>query len=161
MKERSGEHPRGDAGQLALFVIFLAVWALDSFVVRFSTGLSLSVPLAARLGAAALLLLGAVLLVRGGHAAAGHGRTPAGVIRTGAFRYVRHPLYLGCILFYLALAAATASLLSFLVFAVIFRFYDFIAGYEERLLEKRFGDEYRAYRAVTGKWLPRFGRRER
>jgi len=161
MQERSGEHPRGDAGQLALLVIFLAVWAVDSFALRFSTVLALYAPLAVRLGAAALLLIGAVLLVRSGHAAVGHGREPAGVIRTGTFRFLRHPLYLGCILFSLALAVATASLLSLLVLAVIYRFYDFIAGYEERLLEKRFGEEYRAYRAVTGKWLPCFGRRER
>jgi protein-S-isoprenylcysteine O-methyltransferase Ste14 len=81
-----------------------------------------------------------------------------GVVSTGAFRHVRHPLYLGSALFSLGLAVATASLLSMLVWLVIAVFYDRIATYEERLLEANFGDEYRAYRRTTGKWLPRLRR---
>jgi len=37
----------------------------------------------------------------------------------------------------------------------IFVFYNYIAGYEEKLLEMRFGDQFRDYRRRTGKWFPR------
>jgi hypothetical protein len=36
-----GEHPFGDAGQLIFLIVFLALWALDSFVFRFSTFLAI------------------------------------------------------------------------------------------------------------------------
>lgn len=155
MKAKEGEHPRGDAGQLVLFVLFMAVWIVDSFFLRLSAGLSGRVPLAARLVPAALIIALSLYLVRAGHAAVGHGARPPGVIATGAFRLVRHPLYLGSALFLLGLAVSTLSLPSLLVWLAIALFYDFIAGYEERLLEARYGEEYRSYRSVTGKWIPR------
>jgi len=37
-------------------------------------------------------------------------RRSEGVVSSGAFRHLRHPLYLGSVLFYLGLALATASL---------------------------------------------------
>jgi protein-S-isoprenylcysteine O-methyltransferase Ste14 len=157
-KVKSGEHPWGDRGQVILLVVFLAVWVLDSYVVRFSTGLSHIVPLAVRLAAAAAVLAVSVLLMRSAHAYLEHGALNTGVVSSGAFRYVRHPLYLGSMLFYLALAIATVSLLSLLVFLVIVVFYDYIARYEERLLETKYGDGYRAYLRVTGRWIPRPGR---
>jgi protein-S-isoprenylcysteine O-methyltransferase Ste14 len=73
----------------------------------------------------------------------------------GAFRYVRQPLYLGCILVYFGLAVATASLISLALFIAIAFFYDFLATYEENLLEDLFGESYRTYKQKTGKWLPK------
>jgi protein-S-isoprenylcysteine O-methyltransferase Ste14 len=83
-----------------------------------------------------------------------HGRPDEGVVFDGAFRHVRHPLYLGSVLFYLGLAASTASIAALTLTLVIFAFYDHIATYEERWLEGRYGDDYRAYRGRTGKWWP-------
>jgi len=40
IKERRGEHPYGDAGQLLLLVIFAAVWVSDSFFLNMTTFLS-------------------------------------------------------------------------------------------------------------------------
>jgi protein-S-isoprenylcysteine O-methyltransferase Ste14 len=34
-------------------------------------------------------------------------------------------------------------------------FHTFVQLYEEPHLEREFGDEYRAYRARVGRWLPR------
>ena len=155
MKEKNGEHPWGDAGQLILLVVFIAVWAFDSFALRFSTGPSRFVPLAVRLALSAIVFVLSLLLIRSVHGILDHDARPSGVIGTGSFRYVRHPLYLGSMLFYLALVIATASLLSLIVLLAICLFYDFIARYEERLLAERYGDEYRAYCARTGRWFPR------
>jgi protein-S-isoprenylcysteine O-methyltransferase Ste14 len=41
------------------------------------------------------------------------------------------------------------------VWMATFVFYNYIAGYEEKLLETKFGDSYREYERRTGKWLPR------
>jgi protein-S-isoprenylcysteine O-methyltransferase Ste14 len=158
MKGGSGEHPFGDAGQLILLALFLLVWALDSFHLRVPTFLSGMVPGFARLALVAAAEVCALALLWEGHRLVEGEERPAKVLSSGAFRYVRHPLYLGCLLFYVGLAISTLSLLSILAFAGIFAFYDFIASYEERLLEARFGSEYATYKSKTGKWFPRVGR---
>ncbi len=157
MKEKNGEHPYGDAGQLILLALFLVVWVGDSFFLHVSTFLSNQVHLYIRLAISSLALVAAVSLFKSGHVVA-HERRPAGVVSTGAFRYVRHPLYLAGILFYFGLSVSTASLLSLTLLAMIFVFYDYIAGYEEKLLEMKYGERYSSYRRRTGKWLPRIGK---
>jgi len=152
---KGGEHPWGDAGQLVFLGLFLVVWVGDSFVLRRTTFLAGHVPLPVRLLVLVLALAAATLLVRSGHRAVDHARGGGGVVSDGAFRHVRHPLYLGSILFYLGLAVSTASLASLALTLVIFAFYDHIATYEERWLEERHGEAYRAYRSRTGKWWPR------
>jgi protein-S-isoprenylcysteine O-methyltransferase Ste14 len=154
MKGNNGEHPCGDSGQLILLVLFLLIWVADSFILRISTFLSDHISLAIRLVILGMLLAAAVYLVRSGHPAVNHEQRPSGIVSTGVFRYVRHPLYLGSILFYLGLVISTASLISFALVVLIFLFYDYIAGYEEKLLEERFDEAYRRYKQRTGKWLP-------
>jgi len=34
-------------------------------------------------------------------------------------------------------------------------FYNYLASYEEKLLETKFGESYRIYKEKTGKWMPR------
>ena len=159
MDQSNGEHPYGDLGQLLLLGLFLVIWLGDSFVLHFSTFLAGYVPLAIRLLIMGLALAAAFLLVKSGHVVishGSHGKLPTSLVTTGAFRYVRHPLYLGCLLVYFGLALATASLLSLaLLGGVIFPFYNFLATYEENLLEQMFGESYPAYKHKTGKWLPK------
>jgi protein-S-isoprenylcysteine O-methyltransferase Ste14 len=38
---------------------------------------------------------------------------------------------------------------------LIFIFYDFIAAYEEKLLEKKLGQDYREYKKEVPRWFPR------
>jgi protein-S-isoprenylcysteine O-methyltransferase Ste14 len=58
-------------------------------------------------------------------------------------------LYLAALLGYVGTAISSLSLISFALY---------IASYEEKLLEARFGEAYREYVRRTGKWLPRVGR---
>jgi protein-S-isoprenylcysteine O-methyltransferase Ste14 len=155
LKEKKGEHPLGDAGQGILLVIFLAVWGADSFFLHRSTFLVHDIPLLVRLGLLALAVFGSISLIRSAGEVVHHGQRPDHVLTAGAFRYVRHPLYLGVLLFYLGLTLATVSLLSLAVFAGIFIFYNYISGYEEKLLEARYGEAYKEYKARTGKWIPK------
>jgi protein-S-isoprenylcysteine O-methyltransferase Ste14 len=153
-QDRNGEHPFGDAGQVILFIVFMILWAVDSFFLRFSTQLAAVLPLAIRLAVLVLALGTAIGLVRSGHTVIDHHRPSPCLVITGAFRYVRHPLYLGVMLTYFGLAVASGSLWALALLVLVFLFYDFIATYEESLLAVRFGPEYTEYRRRTGKWLP-------
>lgn len=157
-ERKNGEHPFSDAGQLISFVLFLVVWVADSFFLCISTFLSNCVPLYIRLVILGLTLLGAIYLFRAGHVVVSHEQRPEGVVSTGAFRHVRHPLYLASILAYLGLSIAPASLLSLGLLVGIFIFHNYLASYEEALLVERFADDYKRYKEVTGKWVPRIGR---
>jgi protein-S-isoprenylcysteine O-methyltransferase Ste14 len=154
-KQKNGEHPFGDTGQIMLFLIFLIVWVVDSFFLKLTTFPAIGVPLLLRLVLAGVTIVAAVMLVRAGHSVVGHDQK--GLVTTGAFRHVRHPLYLGSILFYLGLLLATFSLASLVVFVIIVIFYNYIAAYEERLLEQRFGEDYARYRERSGRWIPGLG----
>jgi len=155
MKEKNGEHPFGDAGQLISVGLFLCLWIVDSFFLRKSTFLSAYLPLYARLVILVLALLTALYLAWSGHVVVSDRQRPNYVVATGAFRHVRHPLYLSSILVYFGLAISTASFFSLALFAAVFVFYNHIADYEERLLEAKFGEGYVNYRKSTGKWMPR------
>jgi len=139
MKERNGEHPFGDAGQIILFVLFMIVWVADSFWLEISTFPAASIPLFIRVIIAVVVLIIALMLAKSGHVVAGKENDPGGVVSSGAFGYVRHPLYLGSLLFYVCLTVFTASLL-------------------EKLLVSRYGDEYSRYKRNTGKWVPKVGK---
>lgn len=157
MQEKKGEHPLGDAGQLILFGLFLVIWILDSFVLHRFTFLSEYLPLVFRLIILGLALIAAVYLFKSGHVVVTHDQRPTEVVSSGAFRYVRHPLYLGSILVYLGLTVSTASLFCLVLLVVIGLFYNYIAGYEEKLLEVKFGEAYIEYKKKTGKWIPGIG----
>ena len=155
MKSKNGEHPWGDTGQLILFLCFMIVWVGDSFFLRISTSPSASLPLSIRLFIMILAMIIGVYLAKEGHVVASREHSPPGVVSTGAFRYVRHPLYLASLLFYFGLAASTTCLFSFGLLVVIFFFYNYIARYEEKLLEERYGEDYLLYKKNTGRWIPK------
>ncbi|MFH1313638.1 MAG: isoprenylcysteine carboxylmethyltransferase family protein [Candidatus Eisenbacteria bacterium] len=154
MKEKNGEHPFGDIGQQISAGLFLIVWVVDSFLLRRTTFLAAHVPIGVRMAILVLTLITAFCLFRSGHVVVSHDRRPGGLVTTGAFEHIRHPLYLASMLAYLGVAVSTLSIFSLAMFVVIFLFHDYIATYEEQLLEAKFGEEYRIYRAKTGKWIP-------
>jgi protein-S-isoprenylcysteine O-methyltransferase Ste14 len=156
-EDLSGEHPYGDIGQIIAFVIFLPIWIIDSFVFRLSMILADYLPIYLQLILAALFFVLAGYFVRSAHQVIFNKvRTPSQVISNGVFSRIRHPMYLGVILFYLGLFFITFSLLSLAFLVIIFLFYDHIASFEEKQLEHKIGKEYISYKETTPKWLPRF-----
>jgi protein-S-isoprenylcysteine O-methyltransferase Ste14 len=152
----TGEHRWGDLGQLLLFVIFMGIWISDSFFLRYSTFLNELIPDYIRLGAAVLVLLPGWYLARNGMKAVfGKERKEPGVISSGVFRIVRHPIYTGAILFYLGAILTTLSLASAAFSLLIILFYIFICKYEERILTEAFGDDYLEYKKKTGMLFPK------
>ena len=155
-KDLIGEHPIGDIGQTILLIVFLALWALDSFVFRFSTFLAAYIPLIIRLVLAGLILpVGLYLATKSMRIVFAEKRDSPQVIKKEVYSYVRHPMYLAVILFFVALIFATLSLLSLALGILIFFFYNFIAAHEEKLLEEKLGQDYREYKNKVPRWLPR------
>ncbi len=76
------------------------------------------------------------------------------VVTGGPYRFSRNPIYVALTLAYAGIAVAVDSLwvLALLVPAVVVMRYGVIAR-EERYLERRFGAEYRRYRATVRRWL--------
>ncbi len=155
----AGEHHWGDAGQLLLLFVFLLVYTIDSFWLEYSTFLNelispyIRIPLGIVFcGLAGWLSFTGLYTVFGKH------DTTARVIQETVFRFLRHPIYLGAILVYLGLLMFSLSLLAALVWIVIIYFYHFLAIYEEKLLLKKFGEEYAAYMQTVPRWMPRLRR---
>ena len=78
------------------------------------------------------------------------------LVRSGPYARVRHPIYLGLLLFMLGLAVAYGHWLQLLVAVPLY-----LAGtqirtsIEDLLLERRFGDAFRDYRNSTPALIPR------
>ncbi len=150
----AGEHPFGDAGQIIGFIVFLLIWAADSFFLNISTTLSEAVPVPIRLILAVPFFAFSVYLAYSGlRIVFGKIREKPRVIREGVFSFSRHPIYLSVLLLYAALFLTTLSLLSLVFLGVTFVFYNFIAAFEERLLEEKYGQEDREYKEKTRRWL--------
>ena len=83
-----------------------------------------------------------------------HPERASSVVSTGIYRYTRNPMYvgiafvlLGCFLAFGGLSAAVG------LPALVWYLTRFQIVPEERILEAKFGDEYRRYRAGVRRWL--------
>jgi protein-S-isoprenylcysteine O-methyltransferase Ste14 len=153
-EDLAGEHPIGDAGQIVGFILFLLIWLGDSFHFRFSTILAESIPLYVRLAVAVPIFLFSGYLARSGlKTVFQEVRETPRVIQDGVFSISRHPIYLSALLLYLGFFLTTLSLISMVLLGALFMFYNFIAAFEERLLEETFGQEYKDYKEETPRWL--------
>jgi protein-S-isoprenylcysteine O-methyltransferase Ste14 len=91
--------------------------------------------------------------------------TPAPVAPTerlvvgGLYRYVRNPMYLAVLTTIVgeALALGQRPLVTYALFVWIM-FATFVKVYEEPTLQRRYGEQYAAYRKVVPGWIPRFRR---
>ena len=78
------------------------------------------------------------------------------LIRTGPYARVRHPIYLGMLLFLLALAVALGHWVQLLAALPVFFIGTAIrTRLEDGLLEQSFGDSFRDYRRSTPALIPR------
>lgn len=81
------------------------------------------------------------------------------LITTGPFAYVRNPLYVGNMLMYAGVGIMSMALFPWLLVVAMVLFYIqyyLIVTQEEEYLNERFGDEYRSYASVVGRFIPRF-----
>lgn len=81
-------------------------------------------------------------------------KTTSAIVREGAFRFTRNPMYLGMALLYLGLALGLASVSALVLFPVLLVVIQTqVIAREERYLDAKFGEEYRSYKAAVRRWL--------
>ncbi len=151
-----GEHPFGDLGQLIFLILFLGVWVVDTFFLKISESQYFNFPLVLRIIiGAVILILGFVLAMKSMRVIFGTKREKPEVVHDKIYDKVRHPMYLGALLFYLGITVLMFSLPLLLIFIPIFIFYNFIARHEEKLLLNQFGDDYAQYMKRVKRWIPK------
>ena len=156
----TGEHAYGDAGQIALACLFVAIWIADTFFFKYTTLLNQYVPLGVRIPAGVVLLILSGYLARTSLSIVfGEERKKPGVINVKVFNIVRHPVYLSEILLYLGFLMLSISLAAVVVLIIGIGFLHYISRYEERLLLARFGEKYEQYMREVPMWFPRLRKR--
>jgi protein-S-isoprenylcysteine O-methyltransferase Ste14 len=149
------EHPWGDAGQIVFTILFLVIWIVDTFVLRYTTFINAHAPLALRVSIGAVNILVALYLARASHRLVlGEESDTPRVIHESVYGIVRHPMYLSEILLGLGFLLFSLSLAAVVVWVLAIGFLHVIAKYEERQLLAHFGDEYRDYMQEVPMWLP-------
>jgi protein-S-isoprenylcysteine O-methyltransferase Ste14 len=150
------------AGVIALppliFLGFLAAAAVLEAVVPFPL---LAAPAFPRYLAGAALAAGGFAMIAMGtrrFQAAGTNIPPTlpttALVVDGIYRRTRNPLYLGTTLVYLGLAVAAGSLWTIgLLVPLMWVMNVGVVAREERYLERKFGDAYRAYKARVRRWI--------
>ena len=81
---------------------------------------------------------------------------PTPFVATGAYTFVRNPMYIGffIFLFGLALFHHSLSMISSTALVILF-FHLFVMFYEEPVLKKPFGKSYLDYKRKVNRWIPR------
>ena len=153
------EFPHCDQIQLIMIILFFVVWGGDSlsfFIFRYSTVLvGLFSLLVLLLPAILSLGFGLYLIAKSHKAVFGEITDQPRLIDSGVYSWVRHPMYLGILVFCLGFFFLSSSLLSFGVWLAFFILYDKMATYEEKDLIRILGEEYIAYQKRVAKWFPR------
>jgi protein-S-isoprenylcysteine O-methyltransferase Ste14 len=77
------------------------------------------------------------------------------LVVTGLYRHVRNPMYVAVLAVILGQALALGDgWLAAYAALVWLCCHLFVVGYEERRLERTFGEQYRAYQANVPRWIP-------
>ncbi len=135
--------------------VFLLIWTLDTWVFSISTGLNALFPHIIRLVLFIGILCSAFILIRISAKALFKEKNPSNTLMTGGIlRYIRHPMYLSILLIYIAFLFLSTSLLCMGFFIIVLITYNKMANYEEKVLEKLFGEEYLEYKQNVSKWFP-------
>ena len=79
---------------------------------------------------------------------------PDAIVAAGPYRYVRNPMYLGHLIFFLGLALSLRSWIAAAVLAFHVVWFDRRVRDDERHLAERFGEPYRDYCRRVKRWIP-------
>jgi protein-S-isoprenylcysteine O-methyltransferase len=129
-------------GWLRLRVLPRDRWIADLGIAITATGLLLAIWARAYLGTN---WSGAVT-VKVGHQ----------LIRTGPYRWIRHPIYSGLILALIGTAINRGQLRGVIAVVLLWIGFTMKSRIEERFMTATFGSEYEEYRQMTGGIVPRF-----
>ena len=153
-----------DTGKVPWIVrIPTPVWLLGLIVVALLVDLGLKLPAVAAHGpaGAALIIAGVVLSVwaaltfrRQRAEIVPSSETHSTLVASGPFRFSRNPMYLGALAVGVGAALLAGAWPMWLVPAALFLLQNFvIIPFEERSMERTFGDAYRDYRSRVRRWI--------
>jgi protein-S-isoprenylcysteine O-methyltransferase Ste14 len=122
---------------------------------------SISLPGAVAWPAGTVLVIAGLALARSFLAAFRRARTPVDprkptttIVTTGPYRLSRNPAYLAMALIYVGITVLTGALWAFAALVPALLVVDrAVIRREERYLERKFGDEYRRFKARTRRWI--------
>jgi protein-S-isoprenylcysteine O-methyltransferase Ste14 len=154
----SKDHPGVIAPPPFIFLGFLlAALAADRLLLRVPTGLPSEFRIVAGVllaGVAGALLVTALRGFRRSGTNPEPWRPSTAIVTTGIYRFTRNPMYLGMTLAYLALALALDSGVALVLLAPLLATVQVgVIQREERYLEAKFGESYRAYLSQVRRWL--------
>jgi protein-S-isoprenylcysteine O-methyltransferase Ste14 len=147
-------------GLLVVYLPYFQVLRLDEYIS------SLTTPWL-EYGGIGLFVLGAVLvfasayyLVRRGEGTPAPFDAPKKFVLAGPYQYVRNPMMMGlfAMIFGEAMWFSSPSIFLYGLLIVVLVCI-FVAYIEESGLERRFGEEYLAYKKAVSPWFPRWGRK--
>ena len=104
------------------------------------------------------ILLGFVLLARSWRVLFAAQQTKK-LATTGPYARVRHPQYIGFVVIMFGFLLQWPTLITLVMFPILTVSYVRLAHREEREVEAEFGGVWRAYAAVTPRWIPQLGER--
>jgi protein-S-isoprenylcysteine O-methyltransferase Ste14 len=159
MPRLGSEHPLCDSIQLIILILFFVTWGIDS-IGKVIFGVS---TIFVELVVLPLLLLPAIfswslgiyLTLKSHETIFGETTGQPMLNDSGVYSWVRHPMYLGILLFCLGFLFIMPSLFSLGVWVVFFIFYDKMATYEENDLVRILSEKYIDYQKRVPRWLPK------
>ncbi len=149
------EMPHAHLYHVAIPIIFVFIWSLDSFFFKLTLWLNEIVMLWIRVLLFIVILSVALAFIYLSHKAIFKESHEASnvLITDGILGHVRNPMYLGIMLIYLSLIMFSMSIISMVVIILSFFVYNKMANFEAKILEQMFGDEYLAYKNRVPKWI--------
>ena len=162
--ERLDRTQEGVAMMIVLRLGGLALWAgviafmIDPALMAWS---SVPLPAVARWTGVALTIVTAMLLIWTLRSLGPNltdtvvTRAAHSLVTRGPYRWVRHPFYDCMALFIVSIALMMANWFVIAAGGVMFALLAIRSHTEEQKLLERFGEPYRAYRAATGRFLPK------
>ena len=149
---------RGEWYVVVQFVLFALIFAAP-FLTRQLSGWSDPWSMIGRLLGLLLMGIGGILALAGlgslgrNLAVVPHPKDDASLVEYGAYKIVRHPIYSGVILGAFGWAFLMNSLLTLLLAAILFLFFDIKSRREEKWLSRKF-ETYPAYQQRVRKLVP-------
>lgn len=152
----AGEYKWGDKGQFILLIIFIIGMMLDVFLLDISDFLQKPFPWYFNFIMFFPLLFIAIYFMQKAHKIIfEEEREQLMLIDKDVFARVRHPMYFGSIMIYLAFVFLSLSLVAIIIFIIVVIFYYYNCRYEEKILIEKLGDQYRNYMKKVPMLIPK------
>ena len=155
-QDLAGEYKWGDTGQILFLLIFIIGTIADFFIFNISKSYQHIIPLYYRLAIFIPLIITAVYTIQKSHQQIfREQRKKLMVITTGIYGKIRHPMYTGSLIIYLAFVILTLSPIALIIFILASIFFYYLCQYEEQILIEKLGDEYKHYMKTVPMIIPR------